>query len=100
MAVLNKYSNTLLKPGDSFEEDITLKIKLTNNDVGTKINSAEITTYYNEEGIKDSTPDNLAEEPLLITIKTGEEQIIAISAVIALLSVTAIVYIIKRKNTK
>ena len=100
VAILNKYSNTLLKPGDSFEEDITLKIKLTNNDVGTKINSAEITTYYNDEGIKDNTPDNTVEEPLLITVKTGEEQIIAISAVIALLSVTAIVYIIKRKNTK
>ena len=100
VAVLNKYSNTKLEPGDSFVEDITLKIKLTNNDVGTKINSAKITTYYNEEGIKDSTPDNLAEEPLLITVKTGEEQIIATSAVIALLSATAIVYVIKRKNTK
>ena len=100
VAVLNKYSNTLLKPGDSFEEDITLKIKLTNNDVGTKINSAEITTYYNDEGVKDNTPDNKTEEPLLITVKTGEEQIIAISAVIALLSATAIVYVIKRKNSK
>lgn len=100
VATLNKYSNTLLKPGDSFEEEITLKIKLTNNDVGTKINSAEITTYYNDEGIKDNTPDNATEEPLLITVKTGEEQVIAISAVIALLSATAIVYVIKRKNTK
>jgi len=100
VAILNKYSNTLLKPGDSFEEDITLNIKLTSGDVGTKINSAEITTYYNDEGVKDNTPDNKIEEPLLITVKTGEEQIIAISAVIALLSVTAIVYIIKRKNTK
>lgn len=99
-AVLNKYSNTLLEPGDSFEEEITLKIKLTNNDVGTKINSAEITTYYNDEGIKDNTPDNTVEEPLLITVKTGEEQIIAISAVIALLSITTIVYVIKRKNSK
>jgi hypothetical protein len=100
VAVLNKYANTLLKPGDGFEEDITLKIKLTSGDVGTKINSAEITTYYNDEGIKDNTPDNKIEEPLLITVKTGEEQIIAISAVIALLSATAIAYVIKRKNTK
>lgn len=100
VAVLNKYANTLLKPGDSFEEEITLKIKLTNNDVGTKINSAEITTYYNDEGVKDNTPDNMAEEPLLITVKTGEEKIIAISAVIALISATAIVYVIKRKNSK
>lgn len=100
VAVVNKYANTLLKPGDSFEEEITLKIKLTNNDVGTKINSAEITTYYNDEGVKDNTPDNMAEEPLLITVKTGQEQIIAISAVIALISATAIVYVIKRKNSK
>ena len=100
VAVLNKYANKKLEPGDSFEEDITLKIKLTNNDVGTKINSAEITTYYNEEGVKDNTPDNKVEEPLLITVKTGEESIIAISAVIALLSATAIVYVIKRKSTK
>ncbi len=100
VAILNKYSNTKLQPGESFEEDITLKIKLTNDDVGTKINSAEITTYYNDEGVKDNTPDNTAKEPLLITVKTGEEQIIAISVVIALMSATTIVYVIKRKNTK
>lgn len=100
VAILNKYSNTKLQPGESFEEDITLKIKLTNDDVGTKINSAEITTYYNDEGVKDNTPDNIAKEPLLITVKTGEEQVIAISVVIALIAATTIVYVIKRKNTK
>lgn len=100
VAVSNKYATTKLEPGESLEEDITLRIKLTNNDIGTKINSAEITTYYNDEGVKDKTPDNKAEEPLLITVKTGEESIIAISAVIALLSATAIVYVFKRKSTK
>jgi hypothetical protein len=99
-ASLNKHTNTLLKPGDSFEEEITLKIKLTNDDVGTKINSARITSYYNDQGVIDKTPDNLAEEPLLITVKTGEEQVIAVSAVIALISATAIVYVIKKKNSK
>ena len=100
VAVSNKYATTKLEPGESLEEDITLRIKLTNNDIGTKINSAEITTYYNDEGVKDKTPDNKAEEPLLITVKTGEESIIAISAVIALLSATAIVYVFKRKSAK
>ena len=100
VAVSNKYATTKLEPGESLEEDITLRIKLTNNDIGTKINSAEITTYYNDEGVKDKTPDNKAEEPLLITVKTGEESIIAISAVIALLSATAIVYVFKKKSAK
>ncbi len=98
-AISTKFASTLLNPGDSISQDIIVKIKLTNDDVGTKINKANISTYYNDEGIKDNTPDNNTEEPLLITVKTGHDALIPISAVMLIISATLIIYIVKKKNT-
>ena len=61
-ATLTKLASTRLEPGDSVTEEIVLTINLTENDVGMKINTAEITSYYNEEGLIDATPDNVTKE--------------------------------------
>ena len=99
-AISTKFASTLLNPGDSISQEITLKIKLTNDDVGTKTNKANISTYYNDEGIKDNTPDNNTEEPILITVKTGHDALIPMSIVMLIMAATVLVYVIKKRNTK
>ncbi len=98
-AISTKFASTLLKPGDSISQEIVVNIKLTNDDVGTKINKANISTYYNDEGIKDNTPDNNTEEPLLITVKTGHDVLIPMAGLMMIMAATLIVYIIKKRNT-
>ena len=98
-AISTKFASTLLNPGDSISQEIVLKIKLTEGDVGTKTNKANISTYYNDEGLKDNTPDNNTEEPLLITVKTGYDVLIPISAVMLIMAATIIVYVVKKRNT-
>ncbi len=96
-AVLTKLASTELKPGDSVTEEIVLTIKLTENDVGMKINTAEITSYYNEDGLIDATPDNVGSDSFIVAIKTGYEEAIALLAVVALAATTMGVYLIKKK---
>ena len=98
-AISTKFSSTLLNPGDSVSQEIVVNIKLTQDDVGTKLNKANIATYYNDEGIKDNTPDNNTEEPLLITVKTGHNAIIPLASLMMIISATLIVYIIKKRST-
>ena len=98
-AISTKFASTLLKPGDSISQEIVVNIKLTNDDVGTKINKANISTYYNDEGIKDNTPDNNTEEPLLITVKTGHDALIPMAGLMMIMAATLIVYVIKKRNT-
>ena len=97
IATLTKLASTELKPGESVTEEIVLTIKLTENDVGMKINTAEITSYYNEKGLKDATPDNVGSDSFIIAIKTGHEEKIALLAVVALAATTMGVYLIKKK---
>ena len=72
-------------------------IKLTANDVGEKINTAEITSYYNEEGLKDATPDNIGSDSFIVAIKTGHEERIAFLGVVILVATTMTVYLIKKR---
>ena len=96
-ATLTKLASTRLEPGDSVTEEIVLTINLTENDVGMKINTAEITSYYNEEGLIDATPDNVGSDSFIVAIKTGHEEAIALLAVVALAATTMGVYLIKKK---
>ena len=96
-AVLTKLASTRLEPGESVTEEIVLTIKLTENDVGMKINTAEITSYYNEDGLIDATPDNVGSDSFIVAIKTGHEEAIALLAVVALAATTMGVYLIKKK---
>lgn len=96
-ATLTKLASTRLEPGESVTEEIVLTINLTENDVGMKINTAEITSYYNEEGLIDATPDNVGSDSFIVAIKTGHEEAIALLAVVALAATTMGVYLIKKK---
>ena len=76
--------NTLLKPGESAEVQVVLTWINGKNNFGEKVNLAEISQDYNKEEIPDidSTPNNqvpneddIDDAPVIVTIKTGVEQI-------------------------
>ena len=79
-----KIENTLLKPGESAEVQVILTWINGKDNFGQKINLAEISEDYNKEEVPDidSTPDNqvpdeddIDDAPVIVTIKTGVEQI-------------------------
>lgn len=72
----------LLKPGESAEVTITLRWKNSKDNLGTKINTAEISKDENEYNTPDidSTPDNNIEgeddqdtAPVVLSVSTGSE---------------------------
>lgn len=76
--------NTLLKPGEYAEVQVVLTWINGKENFGEKINVAEISEDYNEPGVPDidSTPNNqvpdeddIDDAPVIITVKTGSEQI-------------------------
>ena len=92
-------SETIINPGESKTFDIKFTWTLSEQDVGLKVNSAQIVTYYNLSGAPDITPDNIAEEPLLIAVKTGKKAIITVEVIAALALATGLVIYIKKKNS-
>lgn len=98
IATNTTYDSKIINPGETISSDITLKMKLSEENIGTKENEALITTYYNDLGLKDNTPDNSAKEPLLVTIKTGKKAVITVSALVALSSFVGLVYKIKEND--
>lgn len=74
-------AKTLLKPNDSATVQVTLTWINGEDNLGTKINVAEISEDYNEKGDTpdiDSTPDNkldgeddIDDAPVMLTISTG-----------------------------
>ena len=76
--------NTLLQPGESATVKIILTWINNANNLGTKVNVAEISEDYNEYGAKDidSTPNNKVEgeddiddAPVMLSLKTGQDRI-------------------------
>ena len=75
-------ANTLIEPGESKTITLTLTRKMTGENTGTVVNTAEITKDYNEYGIKDgdSTPgnrkdgeDDISTATTLLAMNTGKE---------------------------
>jgi len=73
--------NTLLQPGESATVQVTLRWINDKENLGLKINTAEISEDYNEKGApdKDSTPDNKIEgeddidtAEVILAVKTGK----------------------------
>ena len=99
-AVTTELQDKLLAPGETATVSITLTWVNLKENVGLKVNVAEITKDYNEQGDTkdiDSIPGNKVFEEddlsdtckMLISIKTGEEQrytliIIAVGAIIGI----------------
>ena len=79
--VTDKLANTLLKPGESATVEVILTWINDGDNVGVKINVAEISKDYNKHGSKDidSIPDNKKEKeddiddaPVMLAIRTGD----------------------------
>lgn len=97
-AVTDKLATTLIEPGESATVDITYSWTVTEKDVGTKYNEALISKSTNDEGVPDSTPDEVAREPIILAVTTGQRAIITIEFVIALALAAGIVYVLKKYN--
>lgn len=104
-------ANTLIQPGESKTITLTLTRRMTGENIGTVVNTAEITKAYNEYGLEDgdSTPgnkqdgeDDISTATVLLAMSTGREvaSFIGITlGVIAIIGLTVFVikkYIIKR----
>lgn len=99
-AITEKLADKLIEPGQSESIDITYTWKVTEKDVGTKYNEALISRSGNDEDVPDITPDEVAREPIILAVTTGNRAIITIEFVVALALVTGIVYVIRKKNSE
>ncbi len=80
--VTDQLKDTLLKPGESADVEVLLTWINDKNNMGLKVNIAEISKDYNDSGTPDidSTPDNKKEgeddiddAPVVLSTKTGGE---------------------------
>ncbi|MBP3502804.1 MAG: hypothetical protein J6K42_04950 [Clostridia bacterium] len=94
--VTTALANTLLQPGESAEVNILLTWINNANNMGLKINTAEISEDYNEYGTpdKDSTPNNkvpgeddIDDAPVMLTVKTGSEIILYVTLGLGVLTI-------------
>ena len=101
----NALAKTLLKPGEKASVNITLQWINGENNLGQKVNVAEISEDYNFNNSHDidSTPNNkvvgeddLDTAPVLLSISTGAESVIYLLP-IATISVVAIGIFISKK---
>ena len=100
-----KLENTLLQPGQSAEVEVLLTWKNDKNNLGLKVNTAEISEDYNEKHVhdKDSTPNNkvpgeddIDDAPVLLSISTGAAKLyIALSCTVLVTLAGGIVLIKK-----
>ena len=80
IAVTDQLKDTLLQPGEYADIEIVLTWINNENDLGLKVNTAEISEDYNEYGLPDvdSIPDNgqpaeddIDDAPVILSITTG-----------------------------
>ena len=100
-----KLENTLLQPGQSAEVEVLLTWKNDKNNLGLKVNTAEISEDYNEKHVhdRDSTPNNkvpgeddIDDAPVLLSISTGAAKLyIALSCTVLITLAGGIVLIKK-----
>ncbi len=76
--------NTLLQPGEYADVEVVLTWINNQDNMGVKVNTAEISEDYNEYGVPDidSTPDNkkqgeddIDDAPVMLSISTGQMRI-------------------------
>ena len=96
---------TLLKPGESAEVEIILTWINGKENFGEKVNLAEISEDYNENGSPDidSTPDNkkpdeddIDDAPVILAVKTGVTQIYVGLTMIILVTLAGGISLIKK----
>ena len=103
--VTDQLKDTLLQPGESAEVSIILTWINREDNMGLKVNVAEISKDYNEYGTpdRDSTPNNkvpgeddIDDAPVMLTVKTGQTVFFIGTALIALNILCAGVVLIKK----
>ena len=91
--VTDQLKDTLLQPGETAEVSILLTWINSEDNMGLKVNTAEISKDYNEYGAPDidSTPNNkvpgeddIDDAPVMLSVTTGEEQSYVILTVVVL----------------
>lgn len=100
-----KLENTLLQPGQSAEVEVLLTWKNDKNNLGLKVNTAEISEDYNEKHVhdRDSTPDNkvpgeddIDDAPVLLSISTGAAKLYITLTFAVLVTLASGVVLIKK----
>ena len=98
-AFTTKLENTLLKPGESTVIYITFDWKLTEDNIGRRINEGKITKYENEFNAIDPTEDNNDKEEMLVQIRTGGIWVfVVIAALVGLWMAAGIIFILKKNK--
>ena len=97
-AVTTKLENKLLQPGESATVNITFEWKLSENNIGSRINEGKITKYENPYDAIDRTDDNNDKEEMLVAIKTGGITYIIPAAIVLAVASIGVYTIIKKKN--
>lgn len=97
--------NTLLQPGEYADVEVILTWINNQDNMGVKINTAEISEDYNEYGVpdEDSTPDNkkpgeddIDDAPVMLSISTGQIRIYFTLGFIVLITIASGVVLIKK----
>lgn len=98
-------ANTLLKPGESATVEIALRWKRNENNLGLKVNTAEISKDQNEYNTPDidSTPDNNVDgeddqdtAPVILSITTGSAPAYIVLTISIMTILTTGCYAIKK----
>ena len=97
--------NTLLQPGEYADVEILLTWINNSENLGLKVNTAEISEDYNDYGVpdKDSTPDNkqpgeddIDDAPVLLSVETGKAVIYISLSLIILITIAGGTLLIKK----
>ncbi len=97
--------NKLLKPGEYADVEVLLTWVNNQNNMGLKVNTAEISEDYNEYDVpdKDSTPDNkkpgeddIDDAPVMLSIKTGQTRIYFTLGFTILITIAGGIVLIKK----
>jgi len=100
-----KLEKTLLRPGESATVEILLTWINGVDNLGKKVNIAEISKDYNNSNTPDidSTPDNfkpgeddIDDAPVILSVKTGETEVYIGLTTIVLVTLAGGVYLIKK----
>ena len=100
-----KLENTLLKPGESAEVQVTLTWINGKDNMGLKVNIAEISEDYNDKDVpdRDSTPNNRVPEeddqddaPVLISVSTGGAKLYFTLGFAILITIASGIVLIKK----
>ena len=97
--------NTLLQPGEFADVEVTLTWINNQDNMGLKVNTAEISEDYNDYGVpdKDSTPNNkkpgeddIDDAPVMLSVSTGKVKTYFTLGFVVLITVAGGVVLIKK----